>query len=191
MRVNYAESIKHMISMVEVAERYGFSVNRHTRKILCPFHEDDHPSMHVYSGDRGYYCYACGAGGDVIDFVQRLFGLDFNSACEKLDEDFHLGLDVSNVRDEEARKKAEREYQRMLDEKKRREQKRKFLFCLYHAAYNRYAFLDILKRENAPTDPNKPVSKEYIYACKHIDKAWQDVGDVAELIRKFEEKEEE
>lgn len=172
--------------MREVAEYYGFTVHR-GNKIICPFHNDTHPSLQLYPGNGGFHCFVCNSNGDVITFVQKLFNLDFKSTCRKMDQDFCLHLGVGDERSRAEREAAERALRERMEQKKRREQKRKFLFCLYHAAYNRYAFLDILKRENAPTDPNKPVSKEYIYACQRIDEAWQDVGDVAELIRKFEE----
>lgn len=173
--------------MLEVAEHYGFTVNRRTRKILCPFHADTNPSMHIYAGDRDYHCFVCGQGGDVIDFVMRLFNLPFVDACKKIDEDFHLGLDVGAKMDREERKKAEREFQKMLEKKRAEEQKRKLLHAIYEAAYNRFTFLDILKRENMPTRPDR-ISPEYIYACKHIDEAWEDVMDAAENIRRSENK---
>lgn len=184
--LDYARSIKATVSMLEVAEYYGFAVNRRTRKILCPFHADSHPSMHIYSGDKGYHCFVCGAGGDVIDFVMRLFGLSFQDACRKMDEDFHLGLDIGKRKSRDDQKKAEKEFRIMMEKKEAARRKRKFLICLYHAAYNRFTFLDILKRNNAPTDFNH-IAPEYIYAVKHIDQAWQDVEDAAEKIRQFEE----
>ena len=38
---------------------------------VCPFHGDTRPSFVVYPATRSYYCFGCGAGGDVIDFVAR------------------------------------------------------------------------------------------------------------------------
>ena len=47
------------------------NVNRNGMAV-CPFHRDRHPSMKV---DRRYYCFGCGATGDVIDFVSLLHGI--------------------------------------------------------------------------------------------------------------------
>jgi hypothetical protein len=59
-------------------------------KVICPAHDDSHPSCRLYPGDRGWYCFACGAGGSVIDFAAALWGLDperdFRAICERLRE---------------------------------------------------------------------------------------------------------
>lgn len=51
---------------------------------LCPFHDDTHPSLSV-TPERGlFHCFACGAGGDVIRFVERLDGVSFTEALRIL-----------------------------------------------------------------------------------------------------------
>lgn len=175
--------------MRQVAHGYGFNVSSKTNKMICPFHNDSHPSMQVYPGDGGYHCFVCGAGGDVIDFVMRLFGLDFKDACKKMDQDFHLHLGVSDVRSKEEREAAERAFQDRMERKRKHEQRRKLLYAIYNAEYNRYTFLDILKRENMPTGFDGEFSPEYVYACKHIDEAWEQVQEAADRIRQFEAEE--
>ncbi len=51
---------------------------------LCPFHEERTPSFSVNAEEGLYYCFGCGASGDVITFVQRIEGLDFPGAVEHL-----------------------------------------------------------------------------------------------------------
>lgn len=51
---------------------------------ICPFHGDSRPSLVVYPANRGYYCFGCGAGGDVIDFVSRLHQVGFREAATML-----------------------------------------------------------------------------------------------------------
>lgn len=51
---------------------------------VCPFHGDTRPSLVVYPANRSYYCFGCGAGGDVIDFVSRLHRVDFREAIALL-----------------------------------------------------------------------------------------------------------
>ena len=53
-------------------------------KALCPFHSEGTPSFTIYAGGRRFFCFGCGAGGDVLDFVQRYYGLDFAEAVEHL-----------------------------------------------------------------------------------------------------------
>ena len=56
-----------------------------------PFHDDRHPSMKL---NRDYfYSFGCGATGDVIDFVARLFGLSSYEAAKKLAYDFGIDPD--------------------------------------------------------------------------------------------------
>ena len=184
--VDYADTIKQTLTMRQVAEYYGFSVHR-GNKIVCPFHNDTHPSLQLYPGKGGFHCFVCNENGDVISFVQKLFSLDFKEACRKMDQDFALHLNIGESRSREEREAAERAYQERLERKRQEEKRRDFALCLYNAAYNRYTFLDILKRENTPTDPNKPVRQEYIYACRYIDEAWYDVEQAAAALRKLEQ----
>ena len=87
-----ASEIKRALPAREVFERYGFTPNR-AGFIQCPFHAgDNHGSLKVYDGSRGWHCFGCGAGGSVIDFAMRLFDLGFKDACLRLNEDFHLCL---------------------------------------------------------------------------------------------------
>jgi DNA primase len=53
-------------------------------KGLCPFHDEKSPSFSVSPGRGLFYCFGCGAGGDVIRFVQKVENLDFAEAVERL-----------------------------------------------------------------------------------------------------------
>lgn len=89
--MNLFETVKNSVTVKQAAERYGYKVNR-SDMICCPFHDDHHPSMKL---NRDYfYCFGCGATGDVIDFVVRLFGLSSYEAAKKLAYDF--GIDPDN-----------------------------------------------------------------------------------------------
>ena len=70
-RLHLFEAVKQSVITRQAAERYGLNVNRNGMAV-CPFHRDRHPSMKV---DRRYYCFGCGATGDVIDFVSLLHGI--------------------------------------------------------------------------------------------------------------------
>ena len=88
--MNLFEIVKYGVSCREAAELYGVEVNRYGM-VLCPFHNDRHPSLYV--ADDHYYCFACGEHGDVIDFVGKLFQLSPYDAARKLMADFHLSPD--------------------------------------------------------------------------------------------------
>ena len=79
--MNLFETVKNSVTVKQAAEYYGCKVNRGDM-ICCPFHDDRHPSMKL---NRDYfYCFGCGATGDVIDFVARLFGLSSYEAAKKI-----------------------------------------------------------------------------------------------------------
>jgi DNA primase len=63
---------------------------------LCPFHEDHRPSMNVNPVKQIFKCFACGAGGDVLKFVQMREGLTFPQAVERLAE--RAGIALKPVR---------------------------------------------------------------------------------------------
>ena len=57
------------------------------RQGVCPFHEEAEGSFTVYADTERFWCFGCGAGGDVLDFVQRMDGLTLPEAIRRLDGD--------------------------------------------------------------------------------------------------------
>ncbi len=108
------EEVKQRLSMRQVAERYGCKVNQ-KGTCLCPFHTDNHPSLKIYGDDKGYYCFTCGNGGDVIKFVSRLFNLRNEEACRKLIEDFSLPIMLEGLSYREIRERSRKneEYRKL------------------------------------------------------------------------------
>ena len=51
---------------------------------LCPFHNEKTPSFTVYPENQSYYCFGCGAGGEVINFIRRIENLDYVEAVRFL-----------------------------------------------------------------------------------------------------------
>ena len=81
------ETIKAAISVKQAAEHYGLKVS-HNGMACCPFHNDRHPSLKL--NEDYFFCFGCGAKGDVIDFVAMLFDLSSYEAAQKLAADFGL-----------------------------------------------------------------------------------------------------
>ncbi len=69
-----------------MAGNYGLKV-RKNGTACCPFHDDKHPSLKI---GENYRCFACGAGGDAVDYVSRICGLSQYHAALKLIDDFSL-----------------------------------------------------------------------------------------------------
>lgn len=72
------DDIKRTYSMVSIIGRYGFHPNR-TGFISCPFHTGDRTaSMKIYEKD--FHCFACGAHGDIFEFIMRMENCSFKEA---------------------------------------------------------------------------------------------------------------
>jgi DNA primase len=107
MTNSLSDSIKSSLTMPQVAEFYGYTPNR-GHFIRCPFHgtgNERTPSLHIK--DRSFRCYSCGASGTVIDFAMLLYGIPFETACVRLNSDFHLGLSTDKPDPQEAARLAE------------------------------------------------------------------------------------
>ena len=90
MGANVFETVKQSVTIREAAERYGIEVKR-GGMACCPFHDDKNPSMKL--NEEYFYCFGCGATGDVIDLTARLYNLSPKEAAEKLAQDFGLIYD--------------------------------------------------------------------------------------------------
>lgn len=115
LRDGDSELVRQTVTMRQLAEMYGYSVNR-SGMMSCPFHgEDKHPSMKVYEGTRGWYCFVCNRGGDIFDFVMQHDNLEFPKAVSRIAEMFGIPLSNtdSGLSDEDKarirKRKAERE----------------------------------------------------------------------------------
>ena len=104
--MNLFQNVKYGVNCREAAERYGVSINRQG-KALCPFHNDRHPSLYV--ADDHFYCFACGAHGDVIDFAANFFDLPLYEAAQRLAADFGVDANQPPTKEvlEKRRQKAE------------------------------------------------------------------------------------
>lgn len=63
---------------------------------LCPFHEDHRPSLYVNPTKQIFKCFACGAGGDVLKFIQMRENLSFTQALDRLAQ--RAGIEIKQRR---------------------------------------------------------------------------------------------
>ena len=85
------EQVKQAVTPMEVARYYGLNPSRNGMA-RCPFHPDRHPSMKL--NDDYFFCFGCGANGDVIDLASRLLDLNPMDAAYRLCIDFGLDPDA-------------------------------------------------------------------------------------------------
>lgn len=72
---------------------------------LCPFHSEKSPSFTVYPENQSFYCFGCGAGGDVITFVRRIENLEYIEAVRFLAQRAGMSMPENNADDGFARLK--------------------------------------------------------------------------------------
>jgi hypothetical protein len=163
----YTDVIKSRINMIDICKTYGFNIQR-GNFICCPFHNEKTPSLKLYDGNRGFYCFGCGEHGSVIDFVMRYFGLDFQSAISKLNDDFCLGLPIGQRID----RRKQLEMGRIAFERKRKaeqqQKERQQIEDDYWAAFDEWKRLDDNRRNYAPKSPTDPLHPLFVEALKNI-----------------------
>ena len=82
------EYIQEVVARNDITEVIGQYVQlRHRGRTytgLCPFHNEKTPSFTVYPDTQSFYCFGCGAGGDVITFIMKIENLDYVEAVKFL-----------------------------------------------------------------------------------------------------------
>jgi DNA primase len=76
-------------------------------KGICPFHPDTDPSFNVNPARQFFYCFGCGASGDIFGFVQRMEGIDFQESARQLAGRYGIELPKQPI-SSQARTQAER-----------------------------------------------------------------------------------
>lgn len=142
-----AQRIKEDLPAQRMFELYGFHPNW-DGYIICPFHNEDTPSLKIYSGEKtGWHCFGCGMGGSVIDFAMQFFQLNFQQACLRLNSDFGLGLG-GPVRPPDCKEL------KALEEARRREAERKAQAeAEYRTNANEYCYWWEAAKHFAPEEP--------------------------------------
>lgn len=94
------EQIKDRLSIVDVLSTY-IKLDKAGKnfKGRCPFHNEKTPSFFVSPERDSYYCFGCGAKGDIFTFVEHFEGLDFVGALKLLAERAGVQLDTRSIDD--------------------------------------------------------------------------------------------
>ena len=90
------DDVRRVLEATDIVRVIGDVLQLHPSgreyKCLCPFHDDHNPSMHVVPSKQFYTCFVCGAGGDVLTFVQQYHGLSFPDALKMLADNAGIEL---------------------------------------------------------------------------------------------------
>ena len=148
--MNIFETVKQSVTTRQAAERYGIRVERNGM-CHCPFHDDSTPSMKL---DRRYYCFGCGATGDVIDFVSRLRGIGSKEAAILLAQDFGIPHEGSADKPQK-QKNDEQNYQHMER------------YC-FRVLLDYYRLLCRWKEDYAPQTPEDGYHPRFVEALQKL-----------------------
>jgi len=156
-----ADTIKSAVTAREAAIRYGYEPNR-GGFICCPFHGDKTASLMVRNNERGFVCFGCHQNGSVIDFVGKLFDLNFIESCRKINQDFALNLPIDKPATAQDRiaalqKEREREAERM---------KRQRLEDNYWRAFDFWRLVSVFYTDNQPKTPDEPWSELFMIGLR-------------------------
>ena len=154
--MNLFESVKAAVTVRQAAEHYGLEVGR-SGMTRCPFHDDRHPSLKL---NESYFDrFGCGATGDVIDFVARLFGLSSYEAAQKLAYDF--GIDPDKPPTAAALEKPKYPLARAFRQEELHCQR---VLCDYLHLLERW------KVQYAPNSPDEVLDDRFVEACQMLDR---------------------
>lgn len=157
------ENIKAAISVKQAAEHYGLKVNR-SGMTCCPFHNDRHPSLKL--NEDYFFCFGCGAKGDVIDLVAKLFNLSSYDAAKKLAYDF--GIDPDKPPAAAALRKSKYPLAKAFQNET--------LHC-QRILYDYLHLLEHWKMQYAPKTPEDTVDDRFVEVCQMLDYI-EDLADI-------------
>ena len=151
--------------MPQVLDHYGIERNRANR-IRCVLHNGQDFNCGIK--DHYIHCFVCGQSADAIKFVQVYFGLDFQSAISKLNDDFCLGLPIGQRID----RRKQIEMGRIAFERKRKaeqqQKERQQIEDDYWASFDEWKRLDDNRRNYAPKSHTEPLHPLFVEALKNI-----------------------
>ena len=153
--MNLFESVKAAVTVRQAAEHYGLEVNR-GNMVCCPFHADRTPSMKL--NEDYFYCFGCGATGDVIDLVAKLFNLSSYDAAKKLAYDF--GIDPDKPPAAAALRKPQYPLAKAFQKETLHCQ---LVLCDYLHLLERW------KVQCAPKAPDDTIDDRFVEACQMLD----------------------
>ena len=103
---SFIENLRMSCDMENIVSSY-VKLKRQGRNLagLCPFHSEKTPSMVVYPDTQSFFCFGCGAGGDVISFIMRIENLDYVEAVKFLAQRVGMTVPEGETEDRASRMK--------------------------------------------------------------------------------------
>ena len=157
--MNLFETVKAAVTPRMAAERYGLPI-RQGSMICCPFHADRTPSMKL--NEDYFYCFGCGAHGDVIALTAQLFDLPPAEAVKKLAADFGITGQKPSILAKLQRGKSQAEAER---------------HC-FRVLRDYFGILQDWKENCAPQSPEDAIDPRYAEACHMLER----IGNMLDIL---------
>lgn len=178
---------KQAVSALEVAGALGLQPNRYGR-CACPIHGGRDRNLKLFPGEKGYYCFVCHAGGDVIDLVQQVNGCGLRDAVAWLDRTFHLGLNIDSPEDTERQKAVRRAIQQRQERRRESERERTALHNTQLEALTLGMELDRLIEASRPHRYSEEWSEAFCTALKAREELREIEKELAVMVSMGEER---
>ena len=157
--MNLFDTVKAAVTSRMAAERYGLSV-RQGSMTCCPFHDDRTPSMKL--NEDYFYCFGCGAHGDVIALTSQLFDLAPAEAAKKLATDFGITEQKPSVLAKLKRGKSQAELESRS----------------FRALGDYLQILQDWKAHCAPQSPEDTIDPRYAEGCHMLER----IGNMLDIL---------
>ena len=157
--MNLFEAVKAAVTPRMAAERYGLPIQQGSM-VCCSFHADRTPSMKL--NEDYFYCFGCGASGDVIDLAARLFGLSGYDAAKKLATDFGMTEQKPSILAKLQRGKSQAEAERRC----------------FRVLGDYLQILQDWKTNCAPQSPEDAIDPRYAEACHMLER----IGNMLDIL---------
>ena len=149
--MNLFDTVKAAVTPRMAAERYGLPIQQGSM-ICCPFHADRTPSMKL--NEDYFYCFGCGAHGDVIALTAQLFDLPPAEAAKKMAADFGITGQKPSILAKLQRGKSQAETER----------------CCFRVLGDYLRILQDWKTNCAPQSPEDAIDPRYAEACHMLER---------------------
>ena len=157
--MNLFDTVKAAVTPRMAAERYGLPIQQGSMT-RCPFHADRTPSMKL--NEVYFYCFGCGASGDVIDLAAKLFGLSGYEAAKKLAADFGIAEQKPSILARLQRGASQAETERRC----------------FRALGDYLRILQDWKTNCAPQSPEDGIDPRYAEACHMLER----IGNMLDIL---------
>ncbi len=106
--------IRQSVDIVDVIGEYlPLEKSGRNYKTICPFHDDNHPSLSISTDKQIFKCFVCGAGGNVYSFLMKYLNISFMDAVKMVADKAHIDLSEYDIQPSVV--KVDQKYQSLYD----------------------------------------------------------------------------